>query len=153
MKYEFLYKIDGRSLPDLPQHICRDLVAVATTVRRLTGCTAWYDRTRQTVMYPTGDLPGGAPYEDRIFFGERYLPIKVGETINRIRYTIGRSLSEKETMVDRRQAKIKDNEVIERQKKAQDVEHQAEDLFKYHKRKLDNPHSQRVFAVEHKVGQ
>lgn len=153
MPYEYLYRIDGRSLPDLPQHICRDLVAIAETVRRRTGCSAWYDRIRRTVMYPLGDLPGGAPYEDTIFFGKKYLPIKVEETIKRIRYTIGRSLAEKEELIDRHERMLKQRSADKIHKSAEDVEYHAKDLLKYHERKLENPRSQRVFGVEHKVGQ
>lgn len=142
-----LFPVDGRPIPGLPDHIVSTLSKNAEQIRVRTGCSSWYSTVSECVQYHPGDAPNGAPHQDLIFTMGRYLPINLDDTIMRIMMSVNTSWDHKLAIVERNKKAGKDRRREEINKITQDTMPEFNDRYKYLKRILEDPRSQRVFSI------
>jgi len=147
MQYTHLHFVDGSPLPDVPEYICEELGAIAEQVKAATGCSGWYHEGMRGIQWHVGDEPNGGPYADILFQGDRYIPIAVDETIERILMSVGRSRQEKDAEMKSRSDASKSKVEYERMSRAYDLAPELRDRLKYNERVADNKHSRRVFHI------
>ena len=147
MQYPHLHPVDGRSIPDVPEHLIPELVRICKYVRKMTGCSGWYHQGLKGIQWHIGDEPNGGPYADILFQGGRYLPIVVNETIERLHAATNTSRADKDKESARRLAHSEAKKQYEISSRAIALAPELRSRIEYNMRKADNKHSQRIFTM------
>lgn len=145
-QYPHLHPLDGRPIPDVPEHIVRDLKRIGSQVFKRTGCSGWYHQAMRGVQWHLGPTPRGGPVADILFQGDRYIPIDVEQTTKRIQMAINTPRKEKDRQMAKAKRDRKIEEEYERAARARDLAPELRDRFKYNVRKMEAPNSNRVFT-------
>jgi uncharacterized protein YijF (DUF1287 family) len=151
MQFTMLFPVDGRPLPGLPDHVVRTLCEQAQEIRERTGCSCWYHAPTRCVQYHPGEEPKGAPHQDLIVQGDRYLPIDVEKTVGRIMRAFNSSWEHKWRKAQRGKELGKERVRAAIDRKTRDILPEIKSKTKYLARILENQHSRRVFPVEHAI--
>mgnify|MGYP005846267421 CR=1 FL=1 len=151
MDHPYLYRLDGRPIPDFPASVVKEMCEKARRIYRRTGCSSWYSTMSKCVTYCPGEKPIGGPCQDLVLQNGRYIPIEVDEAVKRIMMSVNASMEHKERAAKRRTDKRKALADEKMAKARDDMMSEFPSLYKFNRRVSQNKHSKRVFHVEHTV--
>jgi len=143
---KYLTKLDGRRIPGVPDSIQSALVDACAQIRRRTHWQGWFHRTRNEIQFHPGDTPKGGCVSELVFQRGRYLPIRIDDVCRQIESArmpleqkqrlVERSMREDELEIEREQARLAD-----------DMTPELQDVLSHYARRIQTPHSQRVFVM------
>ncbi|MHA7814046.1 MAG: hypothetical protein ACX94C_11735 [Phycisphaerales bacterium] len=146
-----LFPVDGRPLPGIPSHVVAALCEQARQIRERTGCSCWFHAPTRCVQYHAGEEPKGAPHQDLIVQGDRYIPIDVERAVQRIMRAFNTSWDAKFRKVERSKRAGRERAHATIDAVTRDILPEIKSRTGYLSRILENSRSTRVFPVEHSI--
>lgn len=141
-----IVRIDGSDLPGVPDSVLSEVTQSVREIEERTGYTAWYYIPSRRVQYHPGTTPRRAPVGDSIFPGGGYNPIDVEFTIKQI-FASHESTARKEAQIRQMESDMETRREKALQDHAVDISGSLVGELLHIARKIENPHSRRVFAV------
>lgn len=145
-RYRHLIRVDGRSLPKLPKSVSKQVTDACRQIEARCKVTAWYHCGNSTVQYHFTRTPTIAPVADYLITNGRYHPISVRDSCSRLlRARMSRKRKDYEiAKIESNNKSVRENEI---NKLADDCKGSLVGELLHNIRKIQNPHSQRVFAT------
>lgn len=153
MQYTMLYPVDGRPLPGIPYEKVKEIAEKAKIIRKRTGCSCWYHAPSGCVQYHAGEEPKGAPHQDLLVQGDRYLPIDVERAVRFIMQAFNTSWDAKYRRVEDGKRAGRERAMATIDRVTRDILPEIKSRTKYLARILENKNSTRVFHKEHDTPQ